>query len=281
MSVRKVAIVTGSNKGIGFSTVQGLCEKFDGDVYLTARDIDRGQAAIAALNKLGFNPLFHQLDITDQISIDKFRDHLKSKHGGIDVLVNNAAIAFKVDSTEPFNVQAKETIRVNYFSTLKVCEALFPLLRQNGRVVNVSSSAGHLLRIPSEELKTKFNSKSLNIASLNQLMEKFVKDAEAGKHVEEGWGTSAYVVSKVGLTALSFIQQRLFNSESPNRNIAVNAVHPGYVDTDMTSHKGPLTVEEGARAPLFLALESDLKGTYVWFDKSVKAWDKPLPPGEL
>lgn len=44
----------------------------------------------------------------------------------------------------------------------------------------------------------------------------------------------------------------------------------------MTSHKGPLTIEEGAKAPLFLALDADLKGKYVWYDCSVVAWDKPL-----
>lgn len=97
-------------------------------------------------------------------------------------------------------------------------------------------------------------------------------DAKEGKYKEEGWGESAYVVSKVGVTALTIIQQRTFDKEEPNRNIAVNAVHPGYVDTDMTSHKGPLTIEEGARAPLYLSLEADLKGKYVWFDSHVVNW---------
>lgn len=53
------------------------------------------------------------------------------------------------------------------------------------------------------------------------------RDSEAGKNVEEGWGSSAYAVSKVGVSALTFVQQRLFDAETPNRNIAVNAVHPG------------------------------------------------------
>ncbi|XP_066263129.1 carbonyl reductase [NADPH] 1-like [Euwallacea similis] len=275
-STKKLAIVTGSNKGIGFAIVKGLCKEFDGDVYLTARNVERGKSAVKALNNLGFKPLFHQLDITDQLSIDNFSNYIKTKHGGIDLLINNAATAFKNSASEPFAVQAEETIRVNYFGTLKVCEALFPLLRQNARVVNLSSSLGHLLVIPSEELRSKFNSDSLDVSSLTKLMEKFVKDSKAGKEKEEGWGSSAYSVSKVGVSALTFIQQRVFNAESPNRNVSVNAVHPGYVDTDMTSHKGPLTIEEGAKAPLFLALEADLKGKYVWFDCSVVSWDKKL-----
>ena len=61
---------------------------------------------------------------------------------GIDVLINNAGMAFKQDSMEPFGVQAEVTNRVNFFGTLNVCEELFPLLKKHARVVSVSSSAG-------------------------------------------------------------------------------------------------------------------------------------------
>ena len=70
----KVAVVTGSNKGIGFAIVEGLLkQKFPGDVYLTARDVKRGQDAVKKLNDLGLHPKFHQLDICDQSSIDAFK----------------------------------------------------------------------------------------------------------------------------------------------------------------------------------------------------------------
>lgn len=90
--------VTGANKGIGFAIVKGLCEKYEGIVYLTARDLGRGEAAVLKLKELGLKPLFHQLDINDQSSVDKLRDHLLKTHGGLDLLVNNAAIAFKVNT---------------------------------------------------------------------------------------------------------------------------------------------------------------------------------------
>lgn len=64
----------------------------------------------------------------------------------------------------------------------------------------------------------------------------------------------------MGVSALSIIQQRIFDEESPNRNISINHVHPGYVDTDMTNHKGPLTVEQGAKSALYSALDADFKG---------------------
>lgn len=62
-------------------------------------------------------------------------------------------------------------------------------------------------------------------------------------------------------------------------DIKVNAVHPGYVDTDMTSHKGPLTIDQGAEAPLFLALDAPdtVKGQYVWKNKDIVSWVDNLP----
>ncbi|XP_044728961.1 carbonyl reductase [NADPH] 1-like isoform X1 [Chrysoperla carnea] len=272
MSAKRVAVVTGSNKGIGYAIVKGLCEKFNGVVYLTARDVERGQEAVKKLNSLGFKPEFHQLDVNDVPSIDKFRDHIKEKYGGIDVLVNNAVIAFKeVDST-PFAVQAEVTIDVNYFGLLRVCNSLFPILRPHARVVNVSSAVGHLSCIRSVELRQQFADRNLSEEKLSVLMRKFVSDAKEGKHFERGWGNSAYVVSKVGVSALTFIQQR----EMKTPGVVINAVHPGYVDTDLTSHKGHLTIEQGAEAPLFLALqpvsENEIKGKFVWNNKTVVDW---------
>ena len=95
-----VAIVTGSNKGIGLGIVRALCKQFKGEVYLTSRDEARGKAAVAELNKEGLKPLFHVLDIGKEETIVKLRDFIKEKHGGIDILVNNAGIAFKGSATE-------------------------------------------------------------------------------------------------------------------------------------------------------------------------------------
>uniref|UniRef100_A0A1B6ITF8 carbonyl reductase (NADPH) n=1 Tax=Homalodisca liturata TaxID=320908 RepID=A0A1B6ITF8_9HEMI len=277
MSSDKVAVVTGGNKGIGYGIVKGLCEKFKGVVYLTARDSKRGKAAIAELNKLGFKPEFHQLDITDKKSISAFAEHIKSKYGGIDVLVNNAAIAYKMSAKEPFSEQAEVTVAVNYFAQVDVCEALFPLLRPHARVVNLSSSCGLLCNIPSPELRKRFKDPNLTISQLNILMKEFVQAAAEGKNHELGWGTSAYNVSKVGLSALTFAQQRQFDTD-PRPGLVVNCVHPGYVDTDMTSHKGPRTIEQGADAPVYLALLPDspdvIKGQFVWYDRKVADWAK-------
>ncbi|XP_053619300.1 carbonyl reductase [NADPH] 1-like [Plodia interpunctella] len=265
----KVAVVTGSNKGIGFAIVRGLCKRFPGFVYLTSRNEKRGQKAIEDLKKEGLSPKYHQLDITSTSSIEKFRDHIMDNYGGIDILVNNAAIAFKTNAKEPVSVQAEETIFVNYFSVLSTCEILFPIIRNSGRIVNISSSCGHLSHIPSVALRKRFTDPSLTIPQLSELMREYVEAAKQGIQLAE-WGNSSYVVSKVGVTALTKILQKMLKS----RDIKVNAVHPGYVDTDMSSHKGPLTIDEGATAPLFLALDApnSVQGEYVWYNKKIVSW---------
>ena len=94
MSTR-VAVVTGANKGIGLAIVRGLCKKFTGDVFLTARDEERGRAAVALLNSEGLSPKFHQLDICSQESVDNLKKFIVEKYGGVDVLINNAGMQNK------------------------------------------------------------------------------------------------------------------------------------------------------------------------------------------
>lgn len=278
----KVAVVTGSNKGIGLAIVKGLIGKFDGDVILTSRSEERGHAAIDQLKTEGLEAKFHQLDIDDYPSVERLRDFLQENYGGLDLLVNNAAIAFKNDAPEPFGVQAKVTIETNYFSVKKSCEILFPLLRDGARVVNVSSSAGFLGHIKDPELHAKFASSdsALSVDELTALLKNFISAAEAGDHQSKGWPNSTYVVSKIGLSSLTRIQQREFDQDS-RKDLVINHVHPGYVDTDMSSHKGHLSPEEGARSSIFAALlppNTDIKGKYIWRDCSIVDWvNGPLP----
>ena len=255
----KVAVVTGSNKGIGFAIVRALCKKFDGDVYLTSRDEGRGKDAVEALKKEGLNPKFHILDIGNEETVVNLRDFLKEKYGGIDVLVNNAGIAFKQGATESMGVQAEVTLGTNYWANKRTCEILFPILNPGARVVNVSSSLGFLGRIgaksgdkaKAEELRSILGSPDLSVETLDGLMKNFVETAKAGTHGDHGWPDSTYVVSKIGWSALSRIQHRMLEDD-PRRDIVVTHVHPGYVDTDMSSHRGTLTIDR--YCPFFIFL---------------------------
>ena len=136
-----VAVVTGSNKGIGLAIVRSLCQKYEGDVYLTSRDEGRGLAALETLRREGLEPRYHQLDICQEESVIKLRDFIKEKYGGIDILVNNAGIMIQSQSV---GVEARPTVETNYWANKSVCHILFPVLNPGARVVNMSSAAGFL-----------------------------------------------------------------------------------------------------------------------------------------
>jgi len=288
-----VAIVTGSNKGIGLGIVRALCKKYQGDVYLTARDEARGMAAVESLEKEGLAPKFHLLDIGDEATVEQLRDHIVEKYGGLDILVNNAGIAFKMDATEPLGEQARTTLGTNYWANKRVCEILFPILRPGARVVNMSSVAGFLSilgarsgdKVKAAELRKKLSSPSLTVEELDSLMRNFEVTAMAGNHSEYGWPSSAYVVSKVGWSALTRIHQRNMDGDC-RKDIVVNHVHPGYVDTDMTrghtfGDYSPVTVDRGAESGVFAALlppGTAVRGEYIWDDCSILDWvEGPLP----
>ncbi|KAF6205695.1 hypothetical protein GE061_019868 [Apolygus lucorum] len=271
----RVAVVTGSNKGIGLEILKNLCSQFDGAVILTSRDEKRGQEAVNGLKKENLNPVFHQLDVNNEESVKSLASFIKTKYGGLDILVNNAAIAFPRDTKEPFTVQVEETLKTNYFSLKSVCKELYPLLRPHARVVTLTSLAGHSHMIENLDLRKKFTDPNLTEETLDGLLLEFKKLAKDGSYAEKGWPGSAYVVSKVGASALSRIHHKRFLSD-PREDIVINHVHPGWVDTDLSNHKGPLTLAEGAAAPTYAALLpkncDSPKGEMIWFNKEICDW---------
>ncbi|XP_076975033.1 carbonyl reductase [NADPH] 1 [Tamandua tetradactyla] len=275
-SYSRVALVTGANKGIGFAIARDLCRQFSGDVVLTARDAARGRAAVQQLQAEGLSPRFHQLDIDDLQSIRALRDFLRKEYGGLDVLVNNAGIAFKTVDPTPFHIQAEVTLKTNFFGTQAVCKELLPLIKPQGRVVNVSSVVSvRALKACSQELQQKFRSETITEEELVELMNKFVEDTKTGVYQKEGWPNTAYGVSKIGVTVLSRIYARELNQQRRSDKILLNACCPGWVRTDMAGPKATKSPEEGAETPVYLALlPPDAEGPHGQFvsEKKVEQW---------
>ncbi|CDI97379.1 carbonyl reductase 1 [Echinococcus multilocularis] len=252
----RVAIVTGANKGIGNGIVEllarGLKPVFNWHIYLTARNEKLGLEAVNAFEGKGLGVKFHQLDITDADSRHKLAKFVRANYvDGIDILVNNAGIAYKLDSTAPFCEQARVTVATNYTATVKMCTEFLPLMAKDSRLVNVASTVDFMsLGAMSKEMAAKLKG-HLTLQELDELMASFVKHAEAGDHKKVGFSNSPYGMSKVGLWKATAILAEEFKSDP--RHILINSCSPGYVNTDMTNHKGPKTILEGADTPVYLA----------------------------
>lgn len=272
MSQEKVAVVTGSNKGIGFAIVEGLCKRFDGVIYLTSRDEDKGKAATAKLKKRDSdNPHFHQLDVSDKESVIRFRDFIKQKHGGIDILINNAGVVAPLNNNYE---NCKTVININYGGILNAQEYLFPLLRDNARVLNISSDCGHLSNLRNMDWIKRLSKKDLSKTDIDDFVNWFLESVKKGtfkrSDFADGGTIPSYRVSKVALSALTMVQQK----ELEPRGISVNSIHPGLVSTDMTMHIGFLTPDEAAETPVDLVLDAppSLKGKYIWYNGEIVDW---------
>ena len=237
---KKVAVVTGANRGIGYEIARQLAAE---GVEVIARVATRDEG-VAAARKLGVRHF--ALDVTRQESIDTLAEHVRD---GVDILINNAGISMNGFDANVGALDAGQSISGEpRTSPIK----LLPLVRDAGRVVMVSSGMGELSSV-SPALRARFLDSSLTEAGLAELVESFVSDVAAGIHADKGWPSSAYRVSKIALNALTRASSR---AASPRilRKILVNAVCPGWVRTNMGGSSAPRSPDEGARTPVWLAL---------------------------
>ncbi|CAL9159981.1 unnamed protein product [Musa hybrid cultivar] len=292
---KMIALVTGANKGIGLEICRQLLSK-GVMVILTARDEQRGLAAIANLQASGASDsdvLFHQLDVADSASVASLADFVRDRFGKLDVLVNNAAVSglalspeilssfkqvrdrltdYANSITETYDM-VEECLYINYYGTKAVTEALIPLLQssQSPRIVNLSSFYGRLRYIPGDRIKEEMrNVDVLSEDRLNELLQSFLNDFKERKLEENGWPTRicAYKVSKVAVSAYT----RILAKKYPN--ICINCVHPGVVKTDINWNTGELPVEEGAQGPVFVALLPDGSPSGQFYDmKEVSSFE--------
>ncbi|KKB80525.1 short-chain dehydrogenase [Devosia soli] len=231
MANKRIALITGGNKGIGLEIARQLAGA-GVTVIIGSREAGRGAAAVADLAAQGLLATSVPLDVTDEASIASAAAALAANNGHLDILVNNAGI-FDFADAAPSSASisaVRKVMETNFVGALAVTQAMLPLLRRSaaGRIVNLSSSLGSL--------------------SVNA-------DPSSPYFAQRYIG---YNASKAALNMLT-IQ---LTEELRDTGIVVNSVSPGFVKTDLTGY-GVMTPEEGARLPVQHALGGADNGRFI------------------
>lgn len=234
MTTKKVALVTGANKGIGLEIARQLAQAGI-KVLLGARDSTRGQQAAAGLASDGLDVEAVSINLNDERTIAATVETITGRYGRLDILVNNAGIVDAEDGPPSVGsvAAARRLMETNFIGTLAVTQAMLPLLRQSkaGRIVNLATTLGSL---------------SINGDPASPYYEARLIGYNASK------------------AALNMLTVQLA-AELKGTPIVVNSVAPGYVKTDLTGGNGFMTAEDGARLPVEYALLGDgaVSGRFV------------------
>ena len=240
---KKVALITGGNKGIGLETARQL-GKLGITVLIGVRDEAKGAAAVAELKKDGVEARAVKLDVDNAADYAAVAKLIEKDYGRLDILVNNAGIFLDGRKENETSTTSKEilqkTFNTNFFAVVGLTQTLLPLLKKSlgGRIVNLSSILGS--------------------NTLHATPGSFIYDAK----------TFAYDASKAALNSFTIHLAH----ELKDTKIKVNSAHPGWVKTDMGGEGAQLDIETGAKTSVELATlqDSGPNGAYLHLGK-------PLP----
>lgn len=195
--MKKIVLVTGANKGIGYGIAKHL--GLSGwRVVLGARDEKRAEKAIEELRTLGIDVAgWVSVELTDLDSIEKAAKIIAAEYPELSLLVNNAGIPGDMSqasyATDMKHI--KETLDVNFIGTFALTKALIPVIEKNhGRIVNVT--------VPSE--------------------------------ISPYWHPLAYVASKAAQNAMMVVMAIEFQQN--NVPVEIFSVHPGPTTTDLNGN---------------------------------------------
>jgi NAD(P)-dependent dehydrogenase (short-subunit alcohol dehydrogenase family) len=211
---KRVALVTGGNRGIGYELVKQLASK-GFKVILASRNLEMGHEAAQKLKESNLDVSFVVMDVDNQESICHAATTVKKEFGKLDVLINNAGVYLddnkKLVAMEPSLLE--KTMATNYYGPYHMIRSFIPLMEQQGygRIINVSSEYGAMSEMSYP-------------------------------------GVGAYKLSKLALNGLT----RLLAAEIKS-DIKINAVDPGWVSTDMGGPSAPRTPKQAAESILWLA----------------------------
>jgi NAD(P)-dependent dehydrogenase (short-subunit alcohol dehydrogenase family) len=227
----RIALITGGNRGVGFATAREL-GRLGIVTILGVRDPEKGAAAVRRLESEGCRAEPLRLDVADASTHSEAYRYLESRHGKLDILINNAAVwkesenssrpMPEINRTSTLSIEIlRETFETNFFGTVALTQRLLPLIRKApaGRIVNVTSSLA-----------------SLTLHS----------DPASSVYAKK---TFAYDASKTALNAFT-VHLAYDLKDTP---IKVNSGHPGWVRTEMGGDGGRLDLSEGGKTSAWLA----------------------------
>ncbi|WP_202884382.1 SDR family NAD(P)-dependent oxidoreductase [Halomonas sp. YLGW01] len=223
MREHPVAIVTGGAGGIGLEIARGLLAHGH-TVYLTSRDAEAAKCASATLvaEMPAGTPLPYALDVTDHEGLADLIELLTQRHGRLDVLVNNAGIYLEAPHRQPARptlaleqpvAMVRESLDTNLLGAYRLTQLVVPLMQRQQFGRVVNVSSG------------------------------------SGQLADMGGGDVGYRLSKAALNAMT----RVFAAELADSGILVNAMCPGWVQSDVGGPAAPLTPAEGADTAIWLA----------------------------
>jgi NAD(P)-dependent dehydrogenase (short-subunit alcohol dehydrogenase family) len=223
---KKVALVTGSNRGIGFETARQLGQQ-GVTVIVSARREQEAREAATKLRQEGLDAVSIALDVTKTADHTAAANFIESHYGKLDILVNNAGVGpadgvIGLRASASSQEELQSIFNTNVFSLVELTHALLPLLKKSeaGRIVNLASILGSLTLQAMDPSP---------IAPLRKF---------------------SYNASKAAVNAFTIH----LAAELKDTNIKVNSVHPGWVKTALGSDAAPLSVPEGAKTTVAVAL---------------------------
>jgi NAD(P)-dependent dehydrogenase (short-subunit alcohol dehydrogenase family) len=228
MADKKVALITGANRGLGFETARQLGQK-GVVVVLGARQLTSAEEAAAKLKAEGIEAHGIQLDVTKAADRSAAAKYFDEHYGRLDILINNAGISsvgkedlFKPTVSETPEAELQGVYHTNVISVVLLTHELLPLLKKSpaGRIVNLSSILGSL---------TLHADPTSPIYSFKKF---------------------AYNSSKTALNAFT-VHLAWELKDTP---IKVTSVHPGWVKTEMGTDAAPMEIPEGAQTSVAAAL---------------------------
>jgi len=219
----KQVLITGANRGVGLELARQLLARGD-RVIATCRQPDQAQTLQQWATQFGDRLLVVALDVTDDASVQAARATVESAGDRLNMLINNAGILIKSEILSTFDAAIMQrSLDVNVVGVMRVTTQFLDLLRRGNepKLINISSQLGSLQKM------------------------------------RPGWGRYSYNSSKAALNMVT----RMLAFDLEEDGIAVRAIHPGWVQTDMGGAHAAVTAQDSAAGILRLADELTLAST--------------------